>query len=265
MPLFSFLWLSYWLSIGYIFNFLNFVYLYAVRGSQTMLVQFGSLITQGAGKIGGHVVQRGSFGQIMRTKTSPVVRRGSTNQLPRNCMAHVASYWRFLSENDKLSWVALAATQTRYNKFGTAYTPNAYQMFLELNQNLVYYPIEPVLETAPAAPNFPVANSWALNVDPSGPTFTMTWTYLSGDTSFRVFPRFYPLQSLGAAVPRGNPLRLSLKPSISTGTINMQSDFFKRFGTVADGQYQVAVNVVIVDEVSGFASSSFNLMVPYST
>jgi hypothetical protein len=265
MPLFFILWLSYWLSIGYIFNFLNFVYLYAVRGSQTMLVQFGSLITQGAGKLGGHVVQRGSFGQTMRTKTSPVVRRSDTNQEPRAVQSHVASYWRDLASVDKTSWSSLASVQTRYNKFGTAYTPSGFQLFMELNCNRVYYFSQTVLEPAPAAPNFPNLTAWSLTADPSAPSLLLEWSVVGGDPNFAVCPKFYKLQSRGASFPRGSSLYTFEPATIGVESIDLQTAFAKRFGVVPGGEWQVAIDVFIIDGDTGFASPSLSIMVPYST
>ena len=189
----------------------------------------------------------------------------ATNQEPRAVQSHVASYWRDLAPVDKTSWSSLASVQTRYNKFGTAYTPSGFQLFMELNCNRVYYFSQTVLEPAPAAPNFPNITAWTLTVDPSTPYIVLEWSVVGGDPTFAVIPKFYNLQSRGASFPRGSSLNAWAQTAMAAELIDLQSAFAKRFGVVPGGEWQVAVDVFIIDEDTGFAAPSFSIMVPYST
>jgi hypothetical protein len=99
----------WWCSIfGYLSR-----YLYTVNHYGLMLIQFGSIITQGAGKIGGQIIQRGTHGQTMRNLTPPKIRRSPASVVPRATVSAVSSFWKNLSDSDRASWVALAAGLTR--------------------------------------------------------------------------------------------------------------------------------------------------------
>ena len=180
-----------------------------------MRVQFGAIITAGAGKVGGQIIQRGRTGQILRNLTKPISRKTPESYQPRAAMSVVSSAWRSLAPVDRDSWTALASTLTRYNKFGVAYIPTGYQIYSELNLNYVNYFADVPFVTAPTSPIFPTIADWVFVAHATGPLVTLSWTFFGGDVDFYTLVSFYPLQSLGASVPRGSS-RLVLVPALST-------------------------------------------------
>jgi hypothetical protein len=230
-----------------------------------MLIQFGSIITQGAGKIGGQIIQRGAHGQTMRTLTPPKIRRSPASVVPRATVSAVSSAWKNLSDSDRASWVALAAGLTRTNKFGVSYTPSAYQIFCELTMNYQYLNPETIIEPAPTLPTFPAPYNWSFVANPTGPSVVVTFDNVVGDSDFRALASFYPLQSRGATVPRGSSRSTGVVSTMAAGSLDLSAAFTARFKTVTGGQFQAAVEVKIIQLSTGFSLPSVVLMAPYST
>jgi len=229
-----------------------------------MRVQFGAIITAGAGKAGGQIIQRGRTGQILRNLTKPVIRTNLASTSPRFALSAVASLWRLLSSGDRTSWQSLASTLTRYNKFGVSYIPNGYQIFCELNLNIVNYFGDEPLQTAPAVPASPFFTDWLLTSVPTGPDVSIAWEVVGGAASYQILGSFFPLQSYGASVPRGSSRFTQVQTSADDGELDMSDAFTARFGDVASGQYQVAIQLDIIDRPTGFSLPPIVFIQPYA-
>jgi len=232
---------------------------------QTMRIQFGAIVVAGAGKAGGTIIQRGRTGQVLRNLTKPISRTDFSSQRPRALLANVSSSWRFITNSERISWNSLAATLTRYNKFGVSYIPNGYQIFCEFNLNRVIYFGDEILSVAPTLNSFPNLIDWVFSALPTGPAVTLTWDYLTGDVDWYVFISFYPLQSMGASVPRGSARQELITALITAETLDLSAVFTSRFGTVPGGVYQVAIEVNVIQLSTGQRAPALTFLVPFST
>ena len=228
------------------------------------VIQYGAIITQGAGAIGGQVIQRGRSSQVLKQKGRPTIRRGLVNQPPRTKLGAVASTWRDLSINDRATWESTALSVTRYNRFGVAYVPTGYQLFMELNSNLQNFGSQAIIEPAPAAPNYPAVGTWSLAVDPSSNEFIVNWNQSGGDTDFRVYCSLFPLQSLGATYVRGSARLTAASVLVNVETVNLYTEVMKRFPFLTAGNAQVAVAVDGVQDSTGWRMPRVVLMAPFS-
>lgn len=229
-----------------------------------MLVKFGGIITEGAGKVGGQIVQRGTHGQILRNLKPPTIRKGYPSSRPRVNLSAVASEWRQLTTLQRDSWIGLAATLTRFNKFGDAYIPSAYQIFCELNMNLLQFERTNILATAPISPVFPNLDDFQLSSSVLGTDINLTWSYVGGSNDFQVIPCFYPLQSLGASSPRGSARAVGSVVPVADESINLTLQFGQRFGSPPKGAFKIFVLVRLIDNVTGFAAPSVLLSVDFN-
>ena len=246
---------SCWLSGGVVHFLPNF--------TRMAVIQFGGIVTQGAGKIGGQVIQRGRSSQVLKQKGRPTVRRGLVNQPPRTKLGAVASTWRDLSSGDRATWQALALTVTRYNRFGVAYVPTGFQLFMELNSNLQNFGSQAIIQTAPSAPNFPSVDTWSVDCDPSSDLFTISWSFVSGDTDFRLYASLFQLQSLGATYVRGSARSIDNYRPVASESIELFDEIQKRFPYLTAGNAQVAVALDGVQVDTGWRMPRVVLMVPY--
>lgn len=99
-------------------------------------VQYGSIITQVAGSIGGVTYQRNAAGSIARARVSPaVVGSGKLINAPIATF-NLIQAWRALDQSQIDSWDSFAAAHTRENKFGQTKTLSGFNWFISLNSNL---------------------------------------------------------------------------------------------------------------------------------
>lgn len=102
-------------------------------------VKYGALITELKGKVGGTVFQGGPGGPVCKNidaiRDSAKLTKADAgrviNTLPLT--AQVAGFWRTLTDAQRASWATGAVNFPAFNKFGVAYTPSAYQVFMTLN------------------------------------------------------------------------------------------------------------------------------------
>lgn len=106
-------------------------------------VKFGTIVTDIKGKVGGNVFQGSKSGTTLKTidaiadsaKLTKADAGRVINTLPLT--ASIAGAWRNLTDAQRQSWVTGAVNYPAYNKFGVAYTPSGYQVFMTLNFQIV--------------------------------------------------------------------------------------------------------------------------------
>jgi hypothetical protein len=100
-------------------------------------VLLSSTITELSGKVGGGVFQKNAHGLFLRSNPSKNAnnsqRRLASNLSFLNCV----QTWNSLSNTQRTSFVTFAPTYTFHDRFGRAFHPNAYQLFIYLNRNLM--------------------------------------------------------------------------------------------------------------------------------
>ena len=140
-------------------------------------IQYGALVTNLVGKVGGQNFQRG--------KASPILRNIATKRrfwrykqfvtgyvTPRAALTYVAQSWKGVSSANRAAWLAAAPSFPRLNKFGSVYIPSAFQLFCEMNTLLVLTGASTV-ETAPTLSTF-VAPVWSVAYDSEEGSITFT-------------------------------------------------------------------------------------------
>lgn len=116
-----------------------------------MKIKFGSFITEGRGKIGGHVASRNRAGAYLRTKVSPINRNTLAQQLVRAVFASISRAWSSLSQAQRDAWNAAVTNWKQTDIFGDVKTLSGFNLHQKLN--LIRGGFElPFLEV-PAAPD----------------------------------------------------------------------------------------------------------------
>src|SRR4051812_170938 len=70
----------------------------------TMKVKFGSLVVDGRGKIGGHVLSKNRGGAYMRTKVTPINPQTADQSTVRGTLTSLSQSWRALTQNQITAW-----------------------------------------------------------------------------------------------------------------------------------------------------------------
>ena len=163
-------------------------------------VQYGEIVTELKGRIGGQNFQSGLASGILRNiptrrKTFSITPITPLGKSTRAIMAFVSASWRGLSSSQQAAWVAVTSSFPRYNKYGTVYTPSAFQLFCEFSLALVMAG-EDIVIGAPSTSSF---NNGAI-----------TFTYVSATPSITV--------AIAAPYPTaGYKVIISCSPYVSNG------------------------------------------------
>ncbi len=100
-----------------------------------MKTLWGALMVNGRGKLGGHVAQKGTYGNVLRTKVSPINRRTVPQQNRRAGIAELSRDWGTLTEVERTSWNNFAKTNPVTDVFGNAMNLSGFNMFCKVNLN----------------------------------------------------------------------------------------------------------------------------------
>lgn len=152
-------------------------------------VQYGSIITDMAGSIGGLTFQHNKAAKIVRQRPYTRKMPNAAQSARINAFYEVISAWRELSGAYKDDWSNAAASLTFLNRWGEEKVLNGYQMFQKLQGNrllcgLSMYDTPPASPSSLAIPDFILdirTTSYVIDFDGS---FDHTGFYLFFFTSY---------------------------------------------------------------------------------
>lgn len=100
-----------------------------------MKIKWGLMVTEGRGKLGGHVASKNRSGAYFRTKTSPVNPNTVAQSAVRQELAIVSKAWDSLTEEQRNTWNEAAGTGewNRNDVFGDSRKPTGKNLFASIN------------------------------------------------------------------------------------------------------------------------------------
>lgn len=101
-----------------------------------MKVKFGSIVTDGRGKLGGQVYARNRSGAYVRNKVTPNNPQTVYQSAARAILASFSEQWRGLTEAQRAAWNAAGSSFPTTNQFGDEVIPTGKNLFTRLNVNL---------------------------------------------------------------------------------------------------------------------------------
>lgn len=102
-----------------------------------MKVKFGAIVTDGRGKLGGHVFSKNRSGNYMRTKVTPVNPQTTFQQNQRSALATLSSGWSGLTNAERDAWNAAVGDFQKTDIFGDLKSPTGKNLYTGLNRNLL--------------------------------------------------------------------------------------------------------------------------------
>lgn len=125
-----------------------------------MKAKFGLFMTDGRGKVGGHVVSKNRAGSYVRTKVTPVNPQTSYQLGVRNRLTGFSQGWSGLTQAQRDAWNAAVSDYARTDIFGDLRNPTGFNLFQRLNNNLAIAGVAQInTPPLPAAVGVVVASS----------------------------------------------------------------------------------------------------------
>jgi len=101
-----------------------------------MKVKWGSIITDGEGKLGGHVYSHNHWGAFVRTLVTPTLVTNAYTTAVRNHFLLQLNNWKALTAAQQDAWTAFAGRHGRTDYFGTVYYLTGQTAFISCNMNM---------------------------------------------------------------------------------------------------------------------------------
>lgn len=101
-----------------------------------MLIKFGSIVTDGRGKLGGQVYSKNRGGNYVRNNTVPTNPRTQFQQSGRAALGQFSAAWSGLTEQQRAAWDAATERYQRTNVFGDKRKLTGKNLFTSLNKEL---------------------------------------------------------------------------------------------------------------------------------
>ncbi len=114
-----------------------------------MKAEFGCIITDGSGKLGGKVVSKNHYGKYLKIKVSPAQPASTFRDVAQGYIRTLSRQWGTLTDDQRLTWFQAENDFKYKNVFGDTYKPAGYNLFLQHNINLLLTG-QSVLLTAPS-------------------------------------------------------------------------------------------------------------------
>ena len=102
-----------------------------------MKLKFGAIVTDGRGKIGGHVASKNRSGAYLRTKVTPSNPNTVAQAQARGILASLSQGWGQLTDSQRQGWNDAVKEWGTTDIFGDIKNPSGINLFVKLNANLI--------------------------------------------------------------------------------------------------------------------------------
>jgi hypothetical protein len=208
-----------------------------------MKVKFGAIVTDGRGKIGGHVMSKNRGGAYMRTKVTPSNPRTATQQANRALLGSLSASWSSLTDAFRASWNGAVNDWVSTNIFGDTIKPTGKNLYVALNKNINAIG-GATIDTAPEKVEMPILGLTDVVVDISEGEITLDYNG-NVDTIQVVIASTGPL-SAGTSFTKGKFRKIYNAFGSNISQSQLYDAYVERFGVPTAGQ-NISFEVKLVE------------------
>lgn len=223
-----------------------------------MKVKFGAIVTEGRGKIGGHVASRNRAGSYFRTKVTPVNPQTSFQSTSRNRLSGISSGWRGLTQAQRDAWNQAVGDFAKTDVFGDLKNPSGFNLYQRLNNNLANIGGTP-LTSPPLVVPVDSFTSMSLAAEDSTVAESMTLTFapaIASDHDVKVFATA-PV-SAGKNFVKSEYRQIAVISNGDTSPYDLLAEYQAKFGSTGSAGQKIFVKVVQVENTSGLAGNELS-------
>jgi hypothetical protein len=215
-----------------------------------MKAKFGMIVTEGRGKIGGHVASKNRSGAYFRTKVTPVNPQTSSQSFVRQQLGSFSQQWRTLTQAQRDAWNSAVNDFSRTDIFGDLRQPTGKNLYTLLNINLANTGNAAIsVPPLPAEVQAYTADSLTVDISSS----TMDLVFSGSDASTNMIVEATEPLSPGVGFFK-NRFRVILDAGAApTSPEDLWAAYVAKFGAPVAGQ-KIAVRVYGINNTTGQAS-----------
>jgi len=224
-----------------------------------MKMKFGAIVTDGRGKIGGHVASKNRGGAYLRTKVTPANGQTTFQNAVRATFTDLAQGWRGLTEAQRQAWNAAVTDFSRTNIFGDLINPSGINLYQRLNNNLLS-----IGEAAISVPPLPASVGACVITSATnaigGATMTLVFDGpVPADTTVKIFATA-PM-SAGKSFVKSEYRQIGTMPAAEASPFNVKTLYLAKFGTQGAVGQKIFFKLLPVNSVTGQAGASSSVSV----
>lgn len=198
-----------------------------------MKITWGAIVTDGSGKLGGHVASKNRGGSYLRTKVKPTNAQTTAQMAARNRLASFAQNWRGLSEAGRVSFNN-AVGNFPVVKNGKTILMSGEQLYIRLNTNLDLVGAA-AITTAPLPEEIPAVSLDSVSVDISDTEAELTFNVAAIPMGFAVVVEATAALSPGI-YNATSEFRVIATPTVAMNVTDVWTAYVAKFGTPVAGQ-----------------------------
>lgn len=138
-----------------------------------MKIKFGAIVTDGRGKLGGHVFSKNASGAFMRTKVTPTNPQTTAQSTARALFGAISAGWSALTAAQIAAWNEAVSDWTGTNIFGDLKKPTGKALYQRLNNQAQSVGLSAVT-SPPTKLEMPDDIVTAVAIDTTASTITLT-------------------------------------------------------------------------------------------
>lgn len=214
-----------------------------------MKMKFGAIVTDGRGKIGGHVASKNRGGAYLRTKVTPVNGQTTAQTSIRNRFTTLSQAWRDLTAEQRDAWNAAVADYARTDIFGDLHQPTGFNLYQRLNNNLVTIG-EAAIDTPPLPSAVGEVTAVSLAIAAGAATMSLVMGgAVPANTKVKVFAT--APGSAGKSFVKSEFRLISVLAAAASTPVNLKAAYEAKFGSVGIAGQKVFVKLTAVNETTG--------------
>lgn len=151
-----------------------------------MKIKFGAIVTDGRGKLGGHVASKNAAGAFLRTKVTPTNPQTVAQSTARALFAIISQGWSALTESQRDAWNESVSEWQKTNIFGDLKKPTGKALYQRLNNQAQSVGLAAVTDV-PVKGELPSGIVTAAAIGIGATTLTLTGADTSASTQVSVW------------------------------------------------------------------------------
>ena len=228
-----------------------------------MRVKYGSIVTDGSGKLGGHVASKGRSGSVIRTKVTGTNPQTPSQNSTRALLGSLAAGWSSLTEEQRQSFDNAVDKFKSTDIFGDIKTPSGYNLYIKLNFNLAISG-QAQITTAPEKVEIPFAlilgSTYYWNELPES-AITFQNNNLDG---LLIIISGTKVLSAGVSNFKSELRILGTEP-VQYGSVLFTSYYYAKYGNTNDGDiFYFSIEVVMPNGQKGISQTIRTVVSTYS-
>ena len=210
-----------------------------------MKLKFGAIITDGRGKIGGHVASKNRAGAYLRTKVTPSNPNTVAQVQARSILASLSQTWQTLTDSQRSGWNEAVKEWGTTDIFGDIKNPSGINLFVKLNANLLSIG-RPTLSDVPAKGEVPQTTILSAVLSRATGTIEIYFNNNLAD-GYVGLVRATPTLSPGVSFVKSE-FRVIGNKEVANDVVALSGDYGAKFGTPSVGaNVYVSVQFVLLN------------------